>query len=122
MNREVLLKEMRSSIGTQAPLVFFEKMTDLFEMMFDHIEKLEDDNKRLKALVPLAIQWEPKVAASMLAKQIDILRNDDKDLYVTEIQALKIAYAEDRVTQEYVDFCKFWQDTLGYHPFLSYDK
>lgn len=122
MDREVLLKEMRSSIGTQAPVVFFEKMTDLLDMMFDHIEKLEDDNKRLKTLVPLAIQWEPKVAANMLAQQIDLLREADKDMYANEIQSLKIAYAEDRVTQEYSDFCRFWQETLGYHPFLSYDR
>jgi hypothetical protein len=122
MDRIKLLDEMRASIGTQAPTVFFEKMTDLFELMFDHIEGLELSNRRLKSLVPLAIQWEPKVAASMLAQEIDSLKQSDKDAYAVEIQALKIAYAEDRVTQEYADFCKFWQDTLGYHPFLSYDK
>lgn len=122
MNRDTLLNDMRASIGTQAPTVFFEKMTDLFELMFDHIESLESDNRRLKTLVPLAIQWEPKVAANMLVQQIDVLKQADKDTYATEIQALKVAYAENRVTQEYADFCQFWQDTLGYHPFLSYDK
>lgn len=122
MDRATLLKEMRSSIGTQAPTVYFEKMTDLLGMMFDHIENLEDDNKRLKSLVPLAIQWEPRVAANMLVDQIETLKKVDKDIYATEIQALKVAYAEDRITQEYADFCKFWQDTLGYHPFLDYDK
>lgn len=122
MNRTDLLREMRSSIGTQAPLVFFEKMTDLFELMFDHIEGLELDNRRLKSLIPLAIQWDPKVAANMLSQEIDNLKRSDKDVWATEIQALKVAYAEDHVTQEYVDFCQFWQDTLGYHPFLSYDK
>jgi hypothetical protein len=122
MNRSDLLKDMRASIGTQAPVVFFEKMTDLLETMFDHIEKLEMDNKRLNTLVPLAIQWEPRVAANMLAHQIDLLREADKDTWAVEIQALKIAYGEDKVTQEYAEFCQFWQDTLGYHPFLNYDK
>lgn len=122
MNRLKLLDEMRASIGTQAPVIFFAKMTDLLEVMFDHIEQLELDNRRLKTLVPLAIQWEPKVAADMLARQIDLLKEADKDTYAIEIAALKVAYAENRVTQEYADFCRFWQDTLGYHPFLSYDK
>lgn len=122
MDRVKLLKEMRVSIGTQAPVVFFEKMTDLFELMFDHIEGLELDNQRLKTLVPLAIQWEPKVAANMLAQQIETLRGADKDMYDSEIRALKVAYAEDKVTQEYTDFCQFWQGLLGYHPFLDYQK
>ena len=122
MNRDSLLKEMRDSIGTQNPTVFFDKMVDLFEILFDHIEGLENDNRRLKSLIPLAIQWEPRVAANMLASQINQLKQVDKEAYAAEIQALKIAYAEDRITQEYSDFCQFWQDTLGYHPFLSYDK
>jgi|ERR1700722_12893581 len=122
MNRSDLLKDMRASIGTQAPIVFFEKMTDLLGIVFDHIEKLEQNNQRLQELVPLAIQWEPRVASNMLAREIDLLKKTDKDIYAAEIQALKTAYAEDKVTQEYVDFCQFWQDTLGYHPFLSYDK
>lgn len=122
MDHNVLLQEMKASIGTQAPIVFFEKMIDLLGMMFDHIEKLEDENRRVAALVPLAIQWEPKVAADLLAKQIEFMKQADRATYAAEIQALKVAYAEDCVTQEYADFCRFWQDTLGYHPFLSYDK
>lgn len=122
MNRDALLKEMRDCIGTQNPTVFFEKMTRVFELMFEHIEGLELDSQRLRTLVPLAIQWEPKVAANMLAQEIEHMKKADKDAYATEIQVFKVAYAEDRVTQEYADFCKFWQDTLGYHPFLDYDK
>lgn len=122
MNRDTLLKEMRDCIGTQNPTVFFEKMTRVFELMFEHIEGLELNSRRLRTLVPLAIQWEPKVAANMLAQEIEHMKKADKDTYANEIQAFKVAYAEDRVTQEYADFCKFWQDTLGYHPFLDYDK
>lgn len=122
MNRQTLLKEMNFSIGVQDPIVYFEKMTQLFSMLFDHIEKLETNLQQVKNHTALAIQWEPKVAADMLAKQIEKLKLADKDTYAVEISALKRAYAEDHVTQEYPSFCQFWQDTLGFHPFLDYDK
>ncbi len=122
MNREALLKEMRSSIGTQAPVVFFEKMTDLLGALFDRIDGLEDTVNQLKTRSALAIQWEPTVASDMLIKQIATLKQADRELYSSEIMALQKAYADDVVTQEYADFCKFWQDTLGYHPFLDYDR
>jgi hypothetical protein len=111
---------METCIGTQAPLVYFEKMTKLFGILFDHIESLETTVNQLKNRCALAIRWEPKVASDMLSKQITALKIADKDTYALEIVALQRAYAEDKVTQEYVDFCQFWQDTLGYHPFLDY--
>lgn len=120
MNRKDLLKDMEASIGTLDPIVYFEKMTKLFGILFDHLEKLEDNIVQLKNRCALAIQWEPKVAADMLAKEIEDLRRIDKNVYAVEIAALQTAYAEDKITQEYSDFCRFWQDTLGYHPFLDY--
>ena len=58
----------------------------------------------------------------MLSDQIEALKAADKDVYASEIAALKIAYAEDMITQEYASFCQFWLDILGFHPFLNYDK
>jgi hypothetical protein len=121
MKREDLLKEMKESIGTKDPVEFFAKMVDVFTLLFDKIESLEDDLAQVKVHSALAIQWEPKVAADMLTKQIEILRQD-KDTYSAELTALKKAYAENQVTQNYETFCQFWIDTLGFHPFLGYDK
>jgi len=118
MKREDLLKEMRDSIGTKDPIDFFAKMVDVFTLMFDHIEHLEKNLEQVKRHSALAIQWEPKVASDMLAKQVKILR-ENKDTYFQEIDALKKAFAEDQVTQSYNEFCKFWEDTLGWHPFLD---
>ena|SRR5271154_1943911 len=122
MDRKALLIDMRNSVGTQAPTVYFEKMTELFSMLFDKIEDLEEELHQVRTQSALAIQWEPKVAANMLAEQIEKLRAADKDVYAKEILTLKIAYAEDVVTQEYADFCQFWLDTLGWHPFLDYTE
>lgn len=121
MKREDLLKEMKESIGTKDPIVFFGKMVDVFHLLFDRLDQLEADNQRLGSYAALAIQWEPKVASDMLAQQIEVLRLD-RDTYFTELSVLKKAYAENTVTQNYADFCKFWLDTLGWHPFLDYSK
>lgn len=120
MKREDVLKDMRLSVGTQDPIVFFDKMVDLFSMLFDRIEHLETGLNRVKTHSALAIQWEPKVAADMLSKQISVLKRADKEAYFVEISSLQKAYAEDIVTQEYASFCQFWLDTLGWHPFLDY--
>lgn len=121
LKREDLLKEMKESIGTKDPVVFFQSMIDVFNLLFDRIDSLESSNHRLQTNTALAIQWEPKVASNLLSKQIDILRQD-KETYFTELSALKIAYGENKVTQSYAEFCKFWVDTLGWHPFLDYSK
>ena len=121
MNRDDLLKEMRDSIGTQAPIVFFEKMVDVMGLLFNRIDDLEKDLKETRMNAALAIQWEPKVASAMLSDQINVLRKDkDKDTYFEDITRLKKAFVEDRVTQNYQDFCSFWQEVLGWHPFLNY--
>lgn len=122
MNRKDLLDDMKKSVGTQDPIVFFEKMIDVFNLLFDRIDELEENVKYTRMQTALAIQWEPKVARAMLTAQINNLRNDpNKDIYVNEISALKNAFAHDCVTQNYHDFCRFWEDTLGYHPFMEYE-
>lgn len=121
MNHKDLLKEMRDSVGQKDPVVFFEKMVSVFEAMFDKLDNLEADMERVKTNSALAIQWEPKVASEMIIKQTDILRQD-KDTYHAEISALKAAYATGTVVLTYDRFCNFWLDTLGWHPFLDYDR
>lgn len=121
MDRKTLLKEMKDSIGTQEPIVFFDKMVDVLTLLFDRIEELEQNVAETKMNATLAIHWEPKVASSMIAQQIAICRND-KDNYVEEISALKKAFIEDKVTQNYDDFCKFWEQCMGFHPFLDYNR
>jgi hypothetical protein len=118
MKREDVLKEMKESVGTKDPIEFFAKLTDVFTLLFDQIDHLENTVNRIKTQSALAINWEPKVASDMLAKQVAALRQD-KDTYATEISALKQAYAEDKVTQSYEAFTQFWLDTLGWHPFLD---
>jgi len=119
MDREVLLKDMKASVGTQDPIVFFEKMVDVFTLLFDRLDEMEVEIKKANMKAALAIQWEPKVASSMLFVMIEDLRQD-KETYFDEIAALKKAFVEDKVTQNYSDFCVFWEDTLGWHPFLDY--
>lgn len=106
MKREELLKEMKESVGTKDPIVFFEKMVGVFSALFDRIDQLEATLTKVKVQSALSIQWEPKVASDLLAKQVDVLRKD-KDTYFNEINALKKAFAEDQVTQTYAEFCTF---------------
>jgi len=119
MKREDVLKEMKDSVGTKDPIEFFAKLTDVFTLLFDRIDHLEETLERVKRQSALAINWEPKVAADMLAKQVQVLRQQDKDMYTNEIIALRQAFAEDKVTQSYAEFTQFWMDTLGWHPFLD---
>ena len=88
MDRESLLKEMKNSVGNKDPIEFFGLMVDVFTLLFDKIETLENHNEKLRVCSALAIQWEPKLASSLLSKQIDILRKD-KDVYFNEISSLK---------------------------------
>lgn len=118
MKREDLIKEMKDAVGNKEPIEFFAKMADVFSLLFDRVDQLEGQLHRIKTQSALSIQWESKVASDMLAKQVDVLRQD-KDTYFNEIASLKKAFAEDRVTQNYHDFCTFWQETLGWHPFLD---
>lgn len=126
MKRDDVLKEMKECIGTQEPVVFFEKMVDVLNLLFvqldsmkSQIDFLTQENKQLKIQTALSIQWEPKLASTMLTEMIAKLRLD-KETYHEELTKLKTAFIDDKVTQNYNDFCNFWQDTLGYHPFLEY--
>ena len=119
MKREDLLAEMKKSVGSKDPIYFFEKMVDVFSMLFDRIDVLEEDLRQARIQSALAIQWEPRLASAMIAAQINKLRAD-KDTYFNEIRDLKAAFAEDRITQNYTDFCNYWVEILGFHPFLEY--
>lgn len=121
MNRQDVLKEMKESIGTKEPIEFFAKMVDVFTLLFDELDATRHELHNVKKQSALAIQWEPKIASQMISDQVHKLRSDleTKDVYDAEISALKRAFAEDIVTQNYNDFCNFWQDTLGWHPFLD---
>lgn len=120
MNRQDLLKEMKESVGTKDPIVFFGKMVEVFNLLFDQIDYLKNEMLAVRLNSALAIRWEAKLASDMLSAQVDVLREADKDTYFNEIAALKKAFAEDKVTQNYADFVAFWQETLGWHPFLNY--
>jgi hypothetical protein len=115
---EYLLKYMKESVGTKEPIEFFDRMTDVFKLLFERIDTLQKTVDRIKVHSALAISWEPRVASDLLAQQVHILRQD-ADTYANEIVAFKKAFAEDKVTQSYQDFIQFWVDTLGYHPFLD---
>jgi hypothetical protein len=122
MNRQDIIKEMKAMVGNQDPILFFDKMTDLFAILFDKVDELEIQLHHIKTNSALSIQWEPRVAADMISKEIISLKKLDKETYAFEIAALTKAYAEDHITQEYISFCQFWQDVLGWHPFLDYSK
>lgn len=115
---EYLLKYMKDSVGTKDPIEFFDRMTDVFKLLFEKIDVLQKDLARIKVQSALAINWEPRVASDLIAQQVHVLRQD-ADTYANEIVAFKKAFAEDKVTQTYQDFTQFWMDTLGYHPFLD---
>lgn len=118
MKREDLLKEMKESVGNKEPVEFFTKMVDMFNILFDRLDYLEKDLHRVKTQSALSIQWEPKLASDLIAKQVETLRQN-KETYFAEITVLKKAFQEDVVTQNYSDFCQFWITTLGWHPFLD---
>jgi hypothetical protein len=121
MDKNKLLQEMRDSVGTQNPIDFFKKFIDVFEFLFEKVNNLETELKRTRNNAALAIQWQPKIAAEMLLSKIESLRNDpNKEAYHSEISALKVAYAQGAIVKRYDTFCQFWQDILGYHPFLEY--
>ena len=119
MKREDVLKEMRECIGTQDPVVFFDKMVDVFDLLFNQIDQLKFEVNKANVKATLAIKWEPRVASQMLADVIQDLRQN-RDTYSEQLSKLKKAYAENIVTQNYDSFCNFWEDILGYHPFLEY--
>jgi hypothetical protein len=120
-----LIHKMNETIGAKEPIEYFKFLTQAIEMLIDDnivqreiIQDMRAELHRVKTQSALAIQWEPRVAANMMSKQIDVLRQD-KDTYFQELESFKKAFVEDRVTQNYHDFVKFWTETLGWHPFLE---
>src|SRR5688572_29579835 len=107
MSREDLLKEMKESIGTKDPIEYFDKLTDVLTLLFNRIDDLEKTVDRLTVQSALSIQWDPRLASDMLAKEVTKLRLTDKDGFTAEISALKVAFAEDKVTQSYDEFVNF---------------
>lgn len=123
MNRDALLKEMRESIGTKDPVVFFEKMVDVFDALFEQINFLRTEVQDTKNFLTLAIEWDPKVANSMLVRTIADLRSKGDDgagvnVFHEEISSLKKMMMTGEMTTDYQTFCKKFVETLGYHPFL----
>jgi hypothetical protein len=119
LNRNDLLQKMSSSVGKEDPIVFFKEMINVFTLLFDRIDELETNIHNTKTYAALAIQWDPRVASNLLSKQIQVLR-ENKEIYFNQLSNFKIAYTEDKVTQDYKTFCQFWMDNLGCHPFLDY--
>lgn len=125
MNKEDVLKEMKESVGTKDPEIFFSKMVDLFSLLFDKIDSLSKDLERVQLNSTMAIHWDERLAMKMVNDEIQHMRATGKDhasnlnIYSNEIYSLQCVYKDSSVIKNYVEFCKFWQDTLGYHPFLE---
>lgn len=127
MNKDDLLEDMRSSIGTKDPLVFFSCLVDVFDHLFNQIDDLKKELKSVQLNSTLAIQWDSKVAKNLIDEEIMVLRkigkqDDGTNFWEPEIKALQETYMQGKNIDDYVSFCAFWQDLLGYHPFLEKRK
>jgi hypothetical protein len=121
MKREDILREMKEAVGTKDPVEFFARFVDMFELLFDRLDRIDHELLSVRINSALSIQWEPKLASDLLVAQVEELRQD-KETYHNELSALKKAFAEDKITQSYAEFVQFWIDTLGWHPFLNYKR
>lgn len=127
MNRQDLIKEMRASIGTKDPVVFFEKMIDLFDALFEEMTFIRSEVQDTKNFMALAIKWDAKVANSMLVRTIMELRVKGDDgtninIFHEEISVLKKLMITGEMTVDYDTFVKKFTEILGYHPFLRESK
>lgn len=125
--RHKLLEEMKELVGKKEPVLFFKSMIDVFEIIFDKLESIEEklnrpqvstSNEKANLIAALSIKWDPKIALLLLAQEIEKFR-ENKTLYHTEISAFKDAYAQNIVTQDYDSFVTFWQNIVGEHPFST---
>ena len=124
------LKEMLDSVGTKAPVEYFENLVYVLTHLVEQNKALATELRDIKTHSALAIKWDAKVARNMIVDIIAKLRKDGSDgssdksvnIFTNEIAGLKQAFVDDKVTQDYETFCQFWTDTLGWHPFLRYDK
>lgn len=127
MNRQDLLKEMKESVGTKEPTVFFAKMVDLMSLLFDRIDLLERSLSKTQINTVMLMKWDSAVVANMISEELQFLRVNGKqpdgtNMYQQEIDALTNAYMRGYVTSDYNSFVTFWKDLLGYHPFLEARK
>ncbi len=127
MNRQDLIKEMRASIGTKDPVIFFEKMIDLFDALFEEMTFIRSEVQDTKNFMALAIKWDAKVANSMLVRTIMELRVKGDDgtninIFHEEISVLKKLMITGEMTVDYDTFVKKFTEILGYHPFLRESK
>ena len=127
MNRQDLIKEMRASLGTKDPVVFFEKMIDLCDALFEEMTFIRSEVQDTKNFMALAIKWDAKVANSMLVRTIMELRVKGDDgtninIFHEEISVLKKLMITGEMTVDYDTFVKKFTEILGYHPFLRESK
>lgn len=74
--------------------------------------------RRLRLGSILATKWDYKIDLNLLEQQI-ILLQQDEETYHSAIIEFKKAIQEQIVTSSYDEFCYFWKDNLGNHPFLE---
>jgi len=122
-----ILEDMREMVGKKEPVLFFKSLVDVFEHIFDKLSDLEekvnkiktvdkDSSEKSELIAALSVKWDPQIAALLLAKEIEKLR-ENKSLFRQEISQFKEAYTQNIVTQDYDSFVRFWQDVIGEHPF-----
>lgn len=125
MNRQDILKTMRESVGTQSPEVYFSNLTDLLTLLFDRIDSMDEDLRRVQLNSTMAIHWDERLAMKMVDDEIQHMHVTGKDkllggnIYADEISQLKMIYMDRTPLANYSSFCQYWQDILGYHPFLE---
>lgn len=127
MNRADVLKEMKESVGTKEPTVFFGKMVDVLTMLFDKVDSLEKSLQKTQVNTVMLMKWDQHVVANMIGEELNFLRTSGKqpdgtNMYQQEIDTLTNAYLYNKYTQDYAAFVTFWKDLLGYHPFLEARK
>lgn len=127
MNRDDIIKEMKESIGTKEPTVFFSKMTDLLSTLFDRVDSLEKSLQKTQINTVMLMQWDKSVVANMIGEEMEFLRKNGKqadgtNMYQEEIDTLKDAFMFGQAIDNYASFVNFWKSLLGYHPFLEARK
>lgn len=127
MNRADLLKEMKESVGTKEPTVFFGKMVDVLNMLFDKVDSLEKSLQKTQINTVMLMKWDQQVVANMISDEMVFLRANGKqadgtNMYQRELDELSQAYMYGQHIGDYSSFVNFWKDLLGYHPFLEARK
>jgi hypothetical protein len=114
----LLIKEMKDSIGTKQPIVFFQAMTSVLESIVERLDNIEGRLEVITTQSSLGINWDPEIASEMLTSEIAKMR-EHKDIFSKELSSFKEAYTKGEVVKDYETFVKFWSDILGWHPFID---